>query len=122
MQQQQQHQQNVIQNPKMSNEPQVKTLEMNDRDRLNDCLSSEKWLSDNFNVMAREASHRQLYQDIMTILNETHQCARDFFNLMFEQGHYKLEAAESQKIQQAQQQFQNYAQSQFPNSGMGMMQ
>lgn len=114
-----QQQQNTIQNPKLPNEPQTKGPGMNDRDRLNDCLSSEKWLSDNFNVMAREASHQQLHQDVMTILNETHRCARDIFNLMFEQGHYKMEASEAQKIQQIQQQFQSYAQSQFP--GMGQM-
>lgn len=113
----QQKNQNVIQNPKMPNEPQVKGPEMNDRDRLNDCLSACKWLTDNFNIMAREASHQELYQDLMTILNETHQSAREFFNLMFEQGHYTLEAAEQNKIQQTKQQFDNYAKTQFPDGG-----
>lgn len=111
---QQQNSPNVIQNPKLPGEPQAKGIEMNDRDRINDCLSAEKWLTDNFNIMAREASHRELHQDLMGILNETHQCARDFFNLMFQQGHYKLEAEEQQKIQQSQQQFRQYAQTQFP--------
>lgn len=117
----QQQNPNVIQNPKMPNEPQTKGPQMNDRDRLNDCLSSCKWLTDNFNIMAREASHQALNQDLMMILNETHQSCRNFFNLMFEQGHYKLEAADQQQIQQAQQQYQQYAQTQFPGGGQGMM-
>lgn len=119
MQQQQGH--NIIQNPKLPGEPQVKGPEMNDRDRLNDCLSSEKWLTDNLNIMTREVSYRELNQDLINILSETHQCARDFFNLMFEQGHYKFEAEDQQKIAQSQQQFQQYAQTQF-QQGIPQMQ
>lgn len=118
----QQQNQNVIANPKMPYENQVKGPEMNDRDRLNDCLASCKFLTDNLNVMAREASYRQLNQDTLGILMETHQSARDFFNLMFEQGHYKLEAEESTKIQQARTQFQNYAQTQLNTIRPDMMQ
>lgn len=118
----QQQNPNTIKNPKMPNEPQAKGPEMNDRDRLNDCLSSEKWLTDNLNIMTREASYRELHQDILGILNETHQCARDLFNLMFEQGHYKLEAADQQKIQQAEQQFRQYAQTQFSSNSQLNMQ
>lgn len=116
----QQQNPNMIKNPKMPGEPQNKGPEMNDRDRLNDCLSSTKWITDNYNIMAREASHRALFQDVMTILNETHQSARDIFNLMFEQGHYSFEAADAQKIQQTQQQFQGYAQTQFTGAGIPM--
>jgi spore coat protein CotF len=103
----------TIQNPKPSNEPQVKGSEMNDRDRLNDVLATEKYLTDSFNISAREASHSYLHQDIMTILNETHQCQYEMFELMFKQGHYKLEAEQQQKLDQAYQQFNNYS-SQFP--------
>lgn len=118
----QQQNKNMIQNPQMAGTTQNAGPEMNDRDILNDCLSSCKWLTDNFNIMAREVSHKQLQQDVLTILNETHQCAREVFNLMFEQGHYSLEAADEQKVQQAQQQFQNYAQTQFAGAGGGLMQ
>ena len=103
----------TIQNPKPSNEPQVKGPEMNDRDRLNDLLATEKYLTDSFNISAREASHSSLHQDIMTILNETHQYQYEMFELMFKQGHYKLEAEQQQKLDQAYQQFNNYS-SQFP--------
>jgi len=119
---QQGNQNNVLQNPQMQGQDQSAGPQMNDRDRLNDCLSSCKWLTDNLNIMARESSHRALHQDVLNILVETHQSARDAFNLMFELGHYKMEVEDAQKIQQAQQQFQNYAQTQFPNASGGMMQ
>lgn len=105
--------QNTIQNPKPANEPQVKGPEMNDRDRLNDILALEKYLTDSFNISAREASHQSYHQDVMSILTETHECQYGLFELMFRKGHYKLEAAQQQQLDQAYQQFSGYS-SQFP--------
>ena len=104
---------NKIHNPKPPGEPQVKGPEMNDRDRINDVLSMEKYLTNSFNIAAREASHPALHQDIMTVLNETHQCQYEIFELMFRQGHYVLEAEQHQHLDQAYQQFSGYS-SQFP--------
>jgi spore coat protein CotF len=104
---------NIIKNPKPPGEPQVKGPQMNDRDYLNDLLATEKYLTDGFNVAVREASHDQLYQDWLQILQETHQASRDIFNLMFQKGWYKLEAEQQQKLDQAYQQFSGYS-SQFP--------
>ncbi|MFB5269677.1 spore coat protein [Paenibacillus enshidis] len=107
---------NMIKNPKPPYEPQVKGPEMNDRDRLNDLLATEKYLTDSFNTSAREASHPSLHQDIMTVLNETHQCQYNLYEMMFRKGHYKLEAEEQQKLNQTFQQFSSYS-SQFPYQG-----
>ena len=105
--------QNQISNPQSGNLPQVKGPEMNDRDRCNDILSTEKYLISNLNIAAWEASHSQLHQDLMTMINDTQSCHRKVFNLMFEKGWYKLEAEEQQKLEQTYQQFSNYS-SQFP--------
>lgn len=113
--------QHIIKNPKPANEPQVKGPEMNDRDRLNDILALEKYLTDGFNTSVKEASHPSLHQEIMTILNETHQCQYEMYQLMFRKGHYKLEAEEQTKLDQTYQQFHNYS-SQFPYNSAGMMQ
>ncbi|SFV01777.1 spore coat protein [Alicyclobacillus macrosporangiidus] len=102
-----------IANPKPPGEPQVKGPEMNDRDRLQDLLATEKYLTDSFNVAAREASHDALFRDVLTVLTETHRACRDVFNLMFQKGWYKLEAEQQQKVDQAYQQFSGYS-SQFP--------
>ncbi|MFZ7104793.1 MAG: spore coat protein [Peptococcaceae bacterium] len=112
--QQQNQQKNMIKNPQSDILPQVKGPEMNDRDRCNDILATEKYLTDSFNIFTREASNQQLYNEIKKILNETHDCARQLFNVMFQEGWYKLQAAPQQEIQQAQQQFANYLQSQNP--------
>jgi spore coat protein CotF len=111
-------QQNQIKNPKPAGEPQVKGPEMNDRDRLNDILATQKYLTDSWNAAAREASHDALHQTIMTILTENHQAARTCYNAMFQNGWYTLEAAEQPKLNQAYQQFQGYS-SQFPYTGQG---
>ncbi|MFB5191747.1 spore coat protein [Alicyclobacillus fastidiosus] len=104
----------VVQNP----EQQVpKTPEMNDRDYLNDVLSTEKYLTDSFNIAAREASHDALFQDVMQVLTENHTLARNTYNLMFQKGWYKVEKADAQKIQQTANQFQGYK-SQFPQGQM----
>ncbi|RNB77900.1 spore coat protein [Brevibacillus panacihumi] len=105
--------QNQIANPQSGSLPQVKTPEMNDRDFLNDCLATCKYLTDSLNIAVREASHQKLHQDMMQILIETHQGAREAYDLMFRKGWYKLEAEEEQKLQQAYQQFSGYS-SQFP--------
>lgn len=108
---------NIIKNPKPPGEPQVKGPEMNDRDRLNDILATEKYLTDSYNISIREASHNELYQDWMQIYTETQQACRDAFNLMFQKGWYKLEAEDQQKLDQAYQQFSGYA-TQFPYSNI----
>lgn len=105
--------QNQIANPQSGQMPQVKTPQMNDRDFINDGLATCKYLTDGLNIAVREASHKQLHADLLQMLSETHQSARDMYNLMFQKGWYKLEAEEQQKLQQAYQQFSGYS-SQFP--------
>ncbi|HHY10167.1 MAG TPA: spore coat protein [Firmicutes bacterium] len=90
--------------------------EFNDRDRLNDMLATEKWLTDNYNVFVRETSHHNLYRDILHILNETHHAARELFNLMFEKGWYSIQAEQPGQISKEYQKFSGY-QSQFPEQG-----
>lgn len=99
---------NEIKNPQTGQLPKVKGPEMNERDFLNDILATEKYLSDNFNIFVREASHQSLHQNTLSILNETHTTARNLFNLMFEKGWYALTAAPDQEIQKTAQQFKNY--------------
>lgn len=93
-----------------------KGQQFNDRDRLNDMLSTEKWLTDGYNVFVRETSHQDLYRDILGILTQTHHAARDLFNLMFEKGWYSLHPEQPSQIAKHHQKFESY-QSQFPSQG-----
>lgn len=98
----------VLKNPQTGQLPQVKGPEMNERDFVNDILATEKNITDGFNIFCRETSNQALHQVTMDILNESHQAARNLFNLMFKKGWYSLAAAPQQDIQQTAQQFQNY--------------
>ncbi len=105
------NQQNKIQNP---NTQVPKTPEMNDRDRINDMLATEKYMTDGYDKALNEASHAALYDDILSIYTETQNCQRELFNLMFQKGWYKMDAATGQQLQQSYQQFSNYKTTQFP--------
>ncbi|UII55462.1 spore coat protein [Cytobacillus spongiae] len=105
-----QNQQQKIQNP----ETQVpQTPKMNDRDFTNDLLAMEKYMTDSYCTFLNEASHDALYQDVLSIFTETQQAQRQFYQLMFQHGWYKVTPAQQQNLQQSYQQFQGYA-SQFP--------
>lgn len=93
--------------------PQVKGPEMNDRDYVNDMLSFEKYLSNGYNVGLNEAQNPKLHMQIQNILNDVHRCQFDLFNLMFQNGWYKMKAADQQEVSQAHNQFSNYK-TQFP--------
>ncbi|KAB7666515.1 spore coat protein [Bacillus sp. B1-b2] len=104
------NQQQPVQNP----ETQVpKTPQMNDRDFINDLLATEKYMTDSYSTALNEASNEPLYQDLLSIFTDTQNMQREIYDLMFQNGWYKLESAEQQKLQQSYQQFKGYS-NQFP--------
>jgi len=86
---------NKVQNPEQAV---PKNQDMNDCDYLNDILTTEKNMSNNYSIALNEVSNDQLYNELFKIFSESKQCARDLFNLSFKKGWYKLEKAEAQKI------------------------
>lgn len=48
-----------------------KTPQMNDRDFINDCLMTEKYLTSAYAVAVHEMSHQDLYRDVLSIYEET---------------------------------------------------
>lgn len=104
--------QNKIQNPK-TNVPE--TPQINDRDFANDMLATEKYMTAAYSTALNEMSHEQLYRDVKTIFNETQDCQRNWFNVMFQKGWYSFAAANPQQLQQDYQKFSNEKNQQFPN-------
>ncbi|WP_407926889.1 spore coat protein [Capillibacterium thermochitinicola] len=43
---------------------------------LNDILSTQKYLTDNYNIFVREASHEKLHQTVMGVFTRTNNCNR----------------------------------------------
>lgn len=105
-----QNQQQKIQNPKTET---PNTPEMNERDFLNDMLTTEKYLTSSYTVAIHEASHQSLYDELLSIYNETENAQRDLYYLMFKKGWYHVDAENPQNLQQSYQQFQGYS-PQFP--------
>lgn len=103
--------------PQSGQLPQVKGPEFNDRDRINDILSYEKYLTSGYNTGLNEMQNPRLHQKIGSILQDVHQTQFQLFDLMFQKGWYKMKAAETTEISQAQQQFANYK-TQFPTFPM----
>lgn len=99
--------------PKPPGEPQVKGPEFNDRDRVNDILAMEKYLTTAYNTGLNEMQNPRLHETIQGILGDTHNMQHRVFEEMWQKGWYKIEAAEPQKVNQAFDQFNNYK-SQFP--------
>lgn len=86
-----------IENPKVEV---PETIEMNDRDYINDILETEKNMSDNLSIALNEASNNTLYEEIFSIFTETKNCQRELYNMMFKKGWYSLEKSEENKITQ----------------------
>ncbi|PYI54429.1 spore coat protein [Paenibacillus flagellatus] len=99
--------------PQTGQLPKVKGPEFNDRDRINDILSYEKYLTAGYNTGLNEMQNPKLREAIGSILRDVHDNQFQLFDLMFQKGWYKMKAADKQEIGQAHQQFSNYK-TQFP--------
>ncbi|PJN88498.1 spore coat protein [Bacillus sp. mrc49] len=102
--------QNKVQNPET---PVAKTPQMNDRDFINDMLTTEKYFCNSLSVSLHEMSNQILFQDIFSISKENQEMQRELYNIMFEKGWYGLEKAQPDSLSQSYQQFSGYK-SQFP--------
>lgn len=80
---------------------------MQDRDLMEDLLSSEKAVTGSYNVFTNECSTAQVRDEFLNILNEEHQIHADVFSEMQKRGWYPMTNAEQQKIERAKQKFQN---------------
>ncbi|CAH0121619.1 MULTISPECIES: spore coat protein [unclassified Paenibacillus] len=99
--------------PQSGQLPQVKGPEMNDRDLINDLLAQEKYLCSGYSVGLNEMQNPKLHEAVQGILNDTHTCQFQLFDMMFQKGWYKMKAADQQEIAQAHKQFTDYK-TQFP--------
>lgn len=93
--------------------PQTLDATVNDRDRMQDLLAQEKYMTVGYNIALNEASHDELFQVLKENADTCHQMQRQVFDTMFQKGWYKLPVADAQAMAHAYEQFQQW-QSQFP--------
>jgi len=86
---------NMISNPK-TEVPTGKAL--NDKDYANCLLSSLKEMVKNYSVALTEASNENLYNNYKEMFDNYIKLQREVYELMFRNGWYSLEKAETQKI------------------------
>lgn len=79
--------------------------QFNDRDRLQDLLSTEKYLTEGYNISTFEATNPELYATLRTILQDTHQNRDALYHTMEQRGWYRTEPADQQTVEQAHSQF-----------------
>lgn len=76
------------------------TLDMNDRDYLNDLLYDEKGLVSNTVTALTEASNEKLQKEILNFFNIIDEIQASTYELAWNNGWYILEEAEKTKINQ----------------------
>ncbi|MBQ9413981.1 MAG: spore coat protein [Clostridia bacterium] len=80
-------------------------LPMQDKEMMNDVLSSEKSMTELYNTYTNECASSGIRHTMLTILNESHSMQADIFDDMQRRGWYQTTPAEQQKIQSVKQQY-----------------
>ena len=81
--------------------------QMQDKDLMLDILSSQKFVTGNYNTSTNECATTNLRQDFMNILHEEHEIQAELFTEIHNRGWYPTTPAEQPKIDQARQKYQN---------------
>lgn len=87
------------------------TQNLDDREILDDILTSQKQITGSYNTFGNECVNEKLRSDFLNILRDEHNLQSDVFTQMQQRGWYTPCAAPQQKIDQAKTKFQNMASS-----------
>ena len=83
------------------------TQNLDDREILNDVLSSQKQITATYNSFGNECTNDKLRSDFLNILRDEHNMQSGVFTQMQSRGWYQTPAAEQPKIDAARTKFQN---------------
>jgi len=78
---------------------------MTEKDILQDCISNQKYVTNNYNTFAGECVNEQLRSAFLNILDDEHRIQADIFNDMSSNGWYQTTPADQQQLQQVKQKF-----------------
>ena len=80
-------------------------IQWDDKEKLTDALSSEKYLTEDYNAFTSEAATPEVKCCLQNILCEEHDISHGLFCEMSERGWYATEKAEENKINTTKQKF-----------------
>ena len=83
--------------------------ELQDRDILDDVLSSQKHITDGYNTFANECVSQSLRTDFLNILRDEHNIQQSVFDQMQTKGWYNPAKAQQQAIDTTKTKFLNIA-------------
>ncbi|MCI9068762.1 MAG: spore coat protein [Lachnospiraceae bacterium] len=86
------------------------TNPMQDKELMDDVLTSQKMMTSNYSIYANECAGQSLRTDMLNLLREEHEIQADLFYQMQSKGWYPTPPAEQQKINQTKQKFSQCAQ------------
>ncbi len=78
---------------------------MNEQQKMNDLLTTQKFLTSAYNSYCNEAATSAVRSTLTSILADEHRIQEEIFNEMNARGYYPLEKAEENKISSAKQKF-----------------
>ena len=83
------------------------SIAMQDKEMLEDVLTSQKQITGLYNTYANECATTAIRDEMMNILHDEHDIQADIFMEMQKRGWYPTPMAEEQKIQRTKQKFLN---------------
>ena len=83
------------------------SIAMQDKEMLEDVLTSQKQITGLYNTYANECATTAIRDEMMNILHDVHDIQADIFMEMQKRGWYPTPMAEEQKIQSTKQKFLN---------------
>ena len=81
------------------------TIPMQDKDIMQDMLSTQKALTGDYNNYTNECAMPELRSEMLNILHDEHTIQAEVFTEMNKRGWYPTTPADQQMIQQAKQKF-----------------
>ncbi len=80
---------------------------MNDKDILNDVLSSQKAITDTYNACTNECATPQVRDTFLNLLNEEHKLESDVLDELHKRGWHPTPQADQKKVREANEKYQN---------------
>lgn len=82
-----------------------------EKEVLADALTAEKAATNNYNNFSNECVHDNVRNAILDCLEKEHDIQQEVFTMMHDRGFYPTPSADSQKVEEAKQKYQQCMQS-----------
>lgn len=82
-----------------------------EKEVLADALTAEKTATNNYNTFSNECVHDSVRNAILDCLEKEHDIQQEVFTMMHDRGFYPTPSADTQKIEEAKQKYQQCMQS-----------